>query len=123
MPKTNRETKVTNDLLPKFQAENPTARVFRNNTGMAINKNGVPVFFGVGKPVKRNGKTRQVGGGDFIGWKTVEITPDMVGGKIAIFMSVEAKTKTGRLSRDQRDWAWMVEHAGGIVVILQEDQK
>jgi len=54
------------------------------------------------------------GSSDLIGWKSVEITPDMVGRKVAIFVSVETKTPGGRLSREQEAWIERVRFFGGI---------
>jgi hypothetical protein len=35
---------------------------------------------------------------DLIGWRSITITPDMVGTTVAIFASIEVKTPTGRVS-------------------------
>lgn len=122
MQNINPETQATKKLLPEFQKQNQNSRLFRNNTGMAHNQNGIPIFFGIGKPKKdkKTGRIKQVGGGDYIGWETIKITPDMIGQEIAVFLSVEIKTSTGRLSKDQRDWAFIVEQAGGKAIVLKE---
>lgn len=54
------------------------------------------------------------GNGDLIGWRTVTITPDMVGDEVALFVSLEAKEGTGRLSAEQKNWRDQVQAAGGI---------
>lgn len=54
------------------------------------------------------------GSGDLVGWRTVEVTPEMVGREVAVFVSLEAKEGTGRLSPEQRRWLEQVQAAGGI---------
>lgn len=63
------------------------------------------------------------GSGDLIGLRSVLITPEMVGRRIAQFMSVEAKaegatTKKEHLER-QKAWATAIRHLGGIGVIAE----
>lgn len=62
------------------------------------------VRYGVGNP----------GGGDLIGWKRVTITPDMVGQRIAQFVSIELKGPNGTEHPEQLQWAAAVESMGGI---------
>ncbi len=58
------------------------------------------------------------GQGDLLGWRTITITPDMVGGQVAVFLSVECKReKGGRASEDQLHWLGAVQRAGGIAGI------
>jgi hypothetical protein len=60
------------------------------------------------------------GSGDYIGWKTVTITPEMVGKKIAQFLSVEVKTDTGVRSHEQINWCENVRKQGGIAVFIDD---
>ena len=75
--------------------------VFRNNVGQCwtgksrrITKSDV-YFCDVGDVIVKNarifhgGLTK--GSSDIIGWKTVEVTPDMVGKKLAVFTAMEVK--------------------------------
>lgn len=65
----------------------------------------------------------QGGVGDLIGWTTVEVTPAMVGRRLAVFTSVETKRlKRGRVSDDQLAWADRVRAAGGIAVIANSEE-
>ncbi|HAV7961484.1 TPA: hypothetical protein JK846_003598 [Escherichia coli] len=60
---------------------------------------------------------------DLNGWTTVEITPEMVGQKIAVYTSIETKrTKGGRTSSDQVDWIQKVTEAGGIAFVANNAQ-
>ncbi len=102
------------------------AILFRNNVGTAL----------AGREVRRyteNGKEYVVlespyriafglmkGSGDFIGWRSVTVTPEMVGKKVAIFTSIEGKTADGRVSDDQRIWTMNVRMAGGIANVIRD---
>ena len=83
-------------------------RLFRNNTGTLKDQNGRPVQFGLCK-----------GSADLIGWKRVTVTPDMVGQQVAVFLSIEVKTPTGRVSPEQRQWLGAVQAAGGIAGVAR----
>lgn len=50
---------------------------------------------------------------DLFGWHTVEITPDMVGQRVAVFTAIEVKTETGRVSEQQQKFLDAVNKAGG----------
>lgn len=49
---------------------------------------------------------------DLCGWTEIEITPEMVGRKIAVFTGVEVKV-TGNLSKPQRSFKSILEGMGG----------
>ena len=83
-------------------------RLFRNNTGTLRDANGRPVSFGLCK-----------GSADLIGYRTVTITPDMVGQQVAVFLSIEVKTPTGRVRPEQRAWMETVQAAGGIAGVAR----
>ena len=83
-------------------------RLFRNNTGTLKDQNGRPVQFGLCK-----------GSADLIGWTTRTITPDMVGQQVAVFLSIEVKTPTGRIRPEQRQWLDAVQAAGGIAGVAR----
>ena len=83
-------------------------RLFRNNTGTLKDANGRPVQFGLCK-----------GSADLIGWRTITITPDMVGQQVAVFASIEVKTPTGRVRPEQQQWLKAVQAAGGVAGIAR----
>lgn len=62
-----------------------------------------------------------VGSGDTLGWKSVVITPDMVGKKIAQFVSIEYKTEEGRPRKGQPEWHNAVCKAGGLSGFARSD--
>jgi len=85
-------------------------RMFRNNCGKLPDpRTGRWVEFGVGNP----------GGGDLLGWRTVTVTPEMVGQRIAQFVSLEVKTATGRVRPEQERWRQAVEKAGGVAAVVR----
>jgi hypothetical protein len=79
-----------------------SARLFRQNVGVATFPDGARVVYGL-----------TPGSSDLIGWNSVEITPDMVGKRVAVFCAIEVKTQTGRLSRAQENFLEAVKRAGG----------
>lgn len=58
------------------------------------------------------------GGADLIGYKTVLVTPDMLGSKVAIFTAIECKTTGGKLSEYQKLFLDEVKNAGGITQVI-----
>ena len=87
----------------------PDARLFRNQVGSLPDpRTGRLVTFGLAR-----------GSADLIGWRTVMITPDMVGQQLAVFTSIEVKTPTGRVSPQQQAWLAVVQGAGGIAGIAR----
>ena len=84
-------------------------RLFRNETGKLPDpRTGRWVQFGLAK-----------GSSDLIGFKTVKITPEMIGQEIAQFVSIEIKTKRGKLTDVQQNWLQKVKSSGGIVGVAR----
>lgn len=87
----------------------PQTRLFRNQVGSLPDpRTGRLVTFGLAR-----------GSADLIGWRTLTITPDMVGQRLAVFTSIEVKTPTGRVRPDQAAWLGAVQAAGGIAGIAR----
>lgn len=87
----------------------PELRLFRNQVGQLPDpRTGRMVQFGLAR-----------GSADLIGWRTLVVTPEMVGQRIAVFTSLEIKTPTGRLAPAQRHWLQAVEQAGGIAGVAR----
>jgi hypothetical protein len=82
--------------------------LYRNNCGVLQDRRGVPVRYGL-----------QPGSSDLIGWRTVTITPEMVGQQVAVFTSIEVKTPTGRVKPEQQQWLDAVQAAGGIAGVAR----
>ena len=115
-----------------LEASKQGVTLFRNNVGVAI---------AITPPKKKSwtalmkavvGFVRQMGGfaspikyglhegsGDLVGWKTIVITTEMVGQKIAQFVSLEVKTATGTAEPDQITWLNNVRRAGGLAGVVR----
>jgi hypothetical protein len=97
-------------------------RLFRNNVGKGW----------VGKLIKNTRESITlvsyrplesglcVGSSDLIGWTTVEITPEMVGGRVAVFTALELKTKNVQTTKEQKNFLEQVQKAGGMAGIVKE---
>ena len=83
-------------------------RLWRNNTGRLRDERGQLVTFGLCP-----------GSADLIGYRSVTITPDMVGTTLAVFAAVEVKTPTGRPTSEQTAFLDHVTAAGGIAGIAR----
>jgi hypothetical protein len=88
------EQAIQNDI--RLELGHGSARLFRNNTGCLRNDRGR----------------------DLIGWKTVEITPDMVGMTVAVFTAIEVKDQ-GRATPEQRRFISCVQQAGGFAGVAR----
>jgi hypothetical protein len=87
----------------------PDTKLFRNQVGSLPDpRTGRLVTFGLAR-----------GSADLIGWRSITITPDMVGTTVAIFASIEVKTPTGRVSPQQQTWMAVVQGAGGIAGVAR----
>jgi len=87
-------------------------RLFRNQVGQLPDpRTGRPVQFGLAR-----------GSADLIGWRTITITPEMVGQQLAVFTSIEVKTERGQVGPDQYAWQRTVSDAGGIAGIARSVQ-
>lgn len=108
----------------QIQAENRLAaphlglQLFRNNVGVAMDATGRPVRYGLANESKA--VNEKIKSGDLIGWESVIITQEMVGRRIARFVSIENKSqkKHARIEKAQLAWAELVRKAGGLALIL-----
>lgn len=118
-------------LMRKIQValSDAGARVFRNNVGLGwIGKSfhiqeesNIRVF--PGDVVIRQARPLHAGlvegSSDLIGLKSITITQEMVGRRIAVFVAAEIKTDNGVVSTDQRNFLNMVNEAGGIGMVTK----
>lgn len=89
----------------------PGVKLFRNNCGGLKDERGRFVQFGL-----------HPGSADLIGWKSITITPEMVGQRVAVFTSIEVKTPTGKVRDDQINWQHQVAAAGGIASVVRDEE-
>lgn len=100
------------------------ARVFRNNVAQGVvgqviwARERQNVTVNRGDAIVRNARVLHAGlapdSADLIGWVSVEIKPEMVGQKVAVFLSPEVKVIGGKIRPGQVNWRDQVRGAGGI---------
>lgn len=113
------EKQIQTEIM--LAASRSGATVFRNNVG-----NGI-----LGQVVKQDGGQFHVvngrrvqfglcpGSSDLIGWRTIRITPDMVGGHLAVFLALEVKTPSGKPTPEQVNFVQAVRKAGGLAGVVR----
>lgn len=102
---------IIDDLLIN-QPDN--VRLFQSRAGFAWQ--GVSTVKGIFRIIKNAIPFYGMPDGfpDTCGWTSVEITPDMIGKKIAIFTAVEVKTGKQELTKEQRAFRDIIIRMGGI---------
>ena len=106
----------------KTLGSHPDIRVFRNNVGMGFVGTVIHEFPARQITLKNHRRIRFglfEGSSDLIGWRSVIVTPDMVGKKIAVFLSIETKTLHGTAKPEQQNWIDQVRRAGGVADIAR----
>ena len=118
----------------RLRASQRGARLFRNNVGFGyvstkkaefnrtqcvqlVNLYPGDCVLRKARPIKFG---LQKGSGDEIGWTPLIIKPEMVGKQIAVFTSVEVKTKTGKPSTEQKNWHNVIKKSGGYSVVARD---
>jgi hypothetical protein len=115
------ENNILKTILLKLPA---SARLFRNNVALGwVGSMTKKVF---DKVILSNARPLHAGlckgSSDLIGWTSVEITPEMVGKKIAVFTAIEVKTNTGRPSKDQLNFIEVVKSSGGFAGVARSEK-
>ncbi len=115
------------EILAKVHLQlggHPDMRLFRNNIGKAWVAGGKAVRTdgGVFLP---NGRQYQFGlppgSSDLIGIRATEVTADMVGETVGLFLAVEVKSRTGRLRKEQKAFLQTVDRFGGIAGVVRSE--
>lgn len=88
------------------------ARLFRNNVGLFYTRDGRPIRCGL-----------CAGSSDQVGWRSVVVTPRLVGRRIAVFTALEIKTATGRVDPAQINFIDQVQLAGGIAGVARSPEQ
>jgi len=105
-----KEKKTQTEILLKIGGRKDT-RLFRNSVGVGMLRNGSYVRFGLAK-----------GSGDLIGWHSLIVTEEMVGKRIALFLSIEVKAPKGLTSKEQKIWEQIVNESGGIALVARSPE-
>ena len=101
------ERRIQSDIQLAACAGGGPARLWRNNTGALKDQRGQLVRYGLCP-----------GSSDLIGFRTVVITPNMVGQRIAVFAAVEVKDR-GRPTEQQQAFINLVQQAGGLAGVAR----
>jgi hypothetical protein len=88
-------------------AANGPARLWRNNVGALRDQRGQLVRYGLCP-----------GSSDLIGYRTIVITPDMVGQRLAVFAAVEVKDQAAP-TEQQQAFIRLIEQAGGLAGVAR----
>ena len=84
--------------LVRLEASRRGARVFRNNNGAAVDKDGRHIRYGLGNESKQINQV--IKSSDLIGITPVVITPDMVGKTVGVFTVIEVKKEGWKYTGD-----------------------
>ncbi len=96
----------------RLAAPKHDARLFRNQVGTYKLADGRYLTSGLG-----------TGSPDLIGWKTVTVTPAMIGTKIAVFVGLELKSGKKLPSNDQIQWLRQIRVSGGIAGYVYTEEQ
>lgn len=113
-----KEKNIQDNIRFKVSKKDPSVLLFRNNNGQGF----------VGKVEKEFVNLSQIvlsfyrrivfglfpGSADLIGLKSIVITPEMVGKKIAVFVSLEIKKPGEKLKDEQLQWLSVMQQRGAI---------
>jgi hypothetical protein len=103
------ETVLQNQIRLAISADCPDAVMFRNHCGVLKDqRTGRLVAFGLAP-----------GSPDLVGWRSIKITPEMVGQRIAVFCGLEIKIPGGRVRPDQVNFIDRLRAAGGIAAVVR----
>lgn len=113
-------TEQNTQTLILLDAVKQRTTLFRNNTGMGWQGNSVKKG---ALTIIENARPLHAGlcegSSDLIGFKTVLVTPEMVGQPIAVFVAIEVKSDKGRATAEQLNFISRVKTAGGLAGIAR----
>lgn len=85
-------------------------RLWRNDNGAYCSPSGTWVRYGLGR-----------GTPDLVGYRSIRVTPDMVGKRVAVFVGIECKMpgKRKNATKEQKAFIKQVNDEGGIGMIVE----
>jgi hypothetical protein len=101
-----------NDALKEWRQYRPDVRLWRNNVGAYPLPSGGWLRYGLCP-----------GSADFIGLRSVVITPGMVGKRVAVFLAIESKAPGKDAEKHQETWLNEVRDAGAIAGVARNAQQ
>ena len=101
------ERRIQSEIQLAACAGGGPARLWRNNVGALRDANGQLVRYGLCP-----------GSSDLIGFRTIVITPEMVGRRIAVFAAVEVKDRA-KPTDQQAAFINLVQQAGGLAGVAR----
>lgn len=105
-----KESQIQNEI--RAACNTGKTRAWRNNIGSAVIHGG-RVTFGIPGP----------GGSDLIGMHSMTITPEMVGGRVAVFTAIECKSAKGKPTAEQASFINFVSAMGGIAGVARSSDE
>lgn len=100
------ETDLVRAILLKLSRDH--VRLFRNNVGVLQDIKGNYIRYGLAQ-----------GSSDLIGFRRIVVEPEMVGNRLAVFVAIECKSESGRLTAEQQAFLALVNQAGGIAGVAR----
>lgn len=107
------ETVLQNRIRLAVSSRCGDVTMFRNHTGALRDlRTGQMVRFGLAP-----------GSPDLVGWKSVVVTEEMVGQRLAIFCGLEVKIPSGRVREDQVKFLDRLRSAGGVAAVVRSEEE
>lgn len=140
LPKWQKENGIDSHLFRNNTGSAYQGEIISKTADTITIKNPRFITFGIGILKKIKKLFKPVGGGDYIGWTSKRIcdiasekcimlneeylrcSQCPLDKKIAIFTSLEFKTKGVTTTKDQKDWKELVEKSGGIAEVIKEGE-
>lgn len=109
--------------LIRLAASDNGVHLWRNNSGMLYNQDGVPVRYGLGNDSAKINK--RLKSSDLIGITPIVVTPEMVGATVGIFTAIEVKRSSWKWRATQEEIAQnnyieLVIRNGGIGAFIND---
>ena len=102
---TERASEAAVQAAVRLEAPKRGVTLWRNNVGVLMNADGVPVRYGLANDSPRLNKV--IKSGDLIGWRPILIGPEHIGSTIAQFVSRECKRPGWSYTGNEHEQAQM----------------
>lgn len=106
------ETALQNRIRIAISSVCKQCTIFRNHCGALKDQRGKMLQFGLSP-----------GSPDLVGWKSLEVTADMVGSRVAVFVGIEIKMPKEKPRQDQQYWLDNLLAHGGIAGVAHSEDE